>query len=184
MIDSNLLRSRQMPPLVIREEIPADHDAIREVNRQAFNGDAEATLVDRLRASGAVIVSLVAVQNGEVVGHILFSDLPIDYGATATIHAVSLAPMAVAPKFQRRGIGSALVQRGLELCRERGKSIVVVLGHPEYYPRFGFSAELAKPLESPYSGLAAAWMALELVPGALDGIKGTVRYPEAFEVVS
>ncbi len=168
---------------MIREEDPADHDAIRNLNRQAFDGDAEATLVDRLRASGAVIVSLVAVENGDIVGHILFSDLLIEANQ-AVIPAVSLAPMAVAPKSQRRGTGSALMQRGLELCRERGKSIVVVLGHPEYYPRFGFSAELAKPLESPYSGLGAAWMALELVPGALDGIRGTVRYPAAFAVLS
>jgi putative acetyltransferase len=74
------------------------------------------------------------------------------------------------------------VRRGLELCRERGKSIVVVLGHPAYYPRFGFSAELAKNLRGPYSG--NAWMALELVPGALDGVKGTVQYPKAFGAFS
>ena len=168
-----------MAALLIREEIPADHDAVRDLNRQAFGGTAEAELVDRLRTRGAVIVSLVAVENNEIVGHILFSDLPIET-KQAVIHAVSLAPMAVLPQYQRRGIGSALVRRGLELCRERGYSIVVVLGHPEYYPRFGFAAVLATNLKSPYSGAGASWMALELVPGALDGVKGTVRYPEAF----
>jgi putative acetyltransferase len=90
--------------------------------------------------------------------------------------------MAVIPQCQRRGIGSALVRRGLELCRERGKSIAVVLGHPGYYPRFGFAAELAKNLGGPYAG--DAWMALELVPGALDGVKGTVQYPKAFGAFS
>src|ERR1035441_10146144 len=105
----------------------------------------EAQLVDRLRSDGAVIVSLVAVEDCDIVGHILFSDLLIETDQ-AVLHAVSLAPMAVAPKFQRRGIGSALVRHGLAVCLERGKSVVVVLGHPEYYPRFGFSTELAKSL--------------------------------------
>jgi len=171
-----------MPAFQIREEIPADHDAVRELNRQAFNGDAEVELVERLRTSGAVIVSLMAVENDAIVGHILFSDVAIET-EPAVIRAVSLAPMAVAPKFQRRGIGSALVRRGLELCRERGRSVVVVLGHPDYYPRFGFSAALAKNLKSPYSNAGAAWMALELVPGALHGITGMVRYPKAFRVL-
>ena len=167
--------------LLIREEDPGDSDAIRKLNQMAFHGDQEAQLVDRLRNDGAVVVSLVAVEGGNIVGHILFSDLLIET-EQAVLHAVSLAPMAVAPRSQRRGIGSALVRRGLELCRERGKSIVVVLGHPAYYPRFGFSAELAKNLRGPYSG--DAWMALELVPGALDGVNGTVRYPRAFDVFS
>jgi len=169
--------------LHIREETPADHAPILEVNRQAFGGDAEANLVDRLQNSGAVVVSLVAAADEQIVGHILFSDLTIEteHGITP---AVSLAPMAVLPQFQGRGIGSALVRRGLELCRERGRSIVIVLGHPEYCPRFGFSTELAKPLHSPYSGAGAAWMALELVPGALDGVRGTVRYPEAFNTLT
>jgi len=98
-----------------------------------------------LRSDGAVVVALVAVENDEIVGHILFSDLLIE-AEQAVLHAVSLAPMAVLPDHQRRGIGSALVRQGLAICRERGKSIVVVLGHPAYYPRFGFSAELAQNL--------------------------------------
>jgi putative acetyltransferase len=166
----------------IREELPADHATIREVNRQAFGGDAEANLVDRLRNSGAVIISLVAIENEQIVGHILFSEITIET-EQSVIPAVSLAPMAVLPEFQRRGIGSALVRAGLELCRERGRSIVIVLGHQEFYPRFGFSAELAMSLRSPYFGASRAWMAAELVPGALDGVKGVVRYPAAFEVL-
>lgn len=166
---------------IIREEQPGDYAQIEEVNRNAFGGDLEARLVDRLRNDGLVIVFLVAVQDGEIVGHILFSELAIDAEGRA-VRAVSLAPMAVSPKFQRRGIGSALVQRGLELCRERGRTIVVVVGHPGYYPRFGFSSELAKPLRSSYSG--DCWMAIELVPGALNGVCGTVRYPAAFDMFS
>jgi putative acetyltransferase len=165
---------------VVREEIPEDYEAIRNLNLLAFGGNEEADLVDRLRSTGIVVVSLVAVDNGEIVGHILFSDLPIETNQ-GVIDAVSLAPMSVNPKWQCQGIGSALVRKGLAFCRERGKSIVVVLGRPQYYPRFGFSAELAKNLHSPFSG--DAWMALELTKGALDNVKGTVRYPEAFGVL-
>lgn len=163
----------------IREETVDDHDMIRDVNRRAFNAEVEARLVDRLRADGLVVASLVAVEAGTVVGHILFSDLPIDTD-TGIIPAVALAPMAVVPDLQRRGIGSALVRRGLDLCRERGKTAVVVLGHPGFYPRFGFSADLARSLRAPYAG--DAFMALELVPGALASRSGTVRYPEAFRL--
>jgi putative acetyltransferase len=161
----------------IREEITEDHDAVRELNRLAFGGNDEADIVDRLRSAGIVIVSLVAIENDEIVGHILFSRLPIET-EHGIVEAVSLAPMSVHPKNHRQGIGSALVREGLELCRQRGKSIVVVVGHPEYYPRFGFSTELARSLHSPFSG--SVWMALELEPGALANVKGRVRYPEAF----
>jgi putative acetyltransferase len=165
---------------VVREEIPEDYEAIRNLNRLAFGGNEEAELVDRLRSTGIVLVSLIAVECDEIVGHILFSDLPIETDQGG-IDAVSLAPMSVSPKYQRQGIGSGLVRRGLEICRERGKAIVVVLGHPGYYPRFGFSAELAKNLHGPFSG--EAWMALELSNGALDNVKGIVRYPEAFGIL-
>ena len=161
----------------IREETPADYDAIREVNRLALWGDAEGQLIDRLRAEGLMIASLVAEVDGRVVGHILFSEVAIETPGGA-VRAAALAPMAVRPEWQRRGIGSALVRRGLEVCRERGHAIVLVVGHPDYYPRFGFSAELARRLSSPFSG--DAFMALELRPGALEGVTGTVQYPEAF----
>ena len=162
---------------VIRPETPADHAAIREVNRLAFGGDDEARLVDALRDGGYVRVSLVAEEGGRVVGHILFSDLPI-VTAGGTVEALALAPMAVIPSHQRRGIGSMLVREGLRACREAGHRIVVVLGHPEFYPRFGFSAKLAERLRSPFSG--PAFMAVELVPGALEGVEGEVRYPPPF----
>ena len=169
--------------MLVREETPQDHEAIREVNRLAFDGDAEVRLIDRLRADGDVVLSLVAQIDGEVVGHILFSKLESKTTGRG-IKAVALAPMAVSPEFQERGIGTAMIERGLALCRERGYTVVVVLGHPDYYPRFGFSREKAQALESPYSELGEAYMALELVPGALDGVSGTVRYAAAFADLS
>jgi putative acetyltransferase len=162
---------------IIRPETTADHPAIRDVNRTAFGGEGEAQLVDALRAGGYARVSLVADENGRVVGHILFSALVI---ATpqGSVEALSLAPMAVVPSHQRQGIGSKLAAAGLRACQEAGHRIVIVLGHPEFYPRFGFSAELAERLTAPFSG--PAFMALVLVPGALDGVDGEVRYPPPF----
>lgn len=166
--------------LTIRDEAPADHSAVREVNRLAFGQEEEALLVDALREGGYGRVSLVAEVEGRVVGHILFSDLPIA-GDQGEVSALSLAPMAVLPSHQRQGIGSALVSEGLRVCAARGHRIVVVVGHTAFYPRFGFSAELARRLRSPFSG--PAFMAVELVPGALDGVVGTVRYPPPFGVL-
>jgi len=167
--------------VVIRPETAADHEAIRHVNRLAFGQDAESRLVDALREGGYIRLSLVAESDGQIVGHLLFSDLPINTGA-GTVPALSLAPMAILPAYQRQGVGSALVQRGLKACRDQGHRIVIVLGHPEFYPRFGFSAKLAEPLSSPFGG-GEAWMALELIPGALAGVAGKVQYPPPFSEV-
>jgi putative acetyltransferase len=161
----------------VRLERPGDHAAVREVNRLAFGRDEEALLVDALRAGGHVRLSLVAEDGGQVVGHVLFSDLPI-LTRQGTVHALALAPLAVTPARQRQGIGSLLVREGLRACAAAGQRIVVVLGHPAYYPRFGFSAALARPLKAPFSG--DAFMAVELVPGALRGVAGEVRYPPPF----
>jgi putative acetyltransferase len=162
----------------IRPETAEDQQAIRHVNRAAFGADDEANLVDALRDGGFVEVSLVAQVNGDVVGHILFSRLSIITNS-GIVEALSLAPLAVVPNHQRRGIGSKLVGAGLQACREKGHQIVLVLGHPKFYPRFGFSAELAQPLSSPFGG-SEAWMALELVPDALKGVSGKVRFASPF----
>ena len=167
-----------MNDMTIRPETPADLDAIREINRLAFGQDAEANLVDGLRAGGFVRVSLVAAVEGQIVGHILFSTVTI-HTQTGVVEALALAPMAVLPTHQRRGIGTKLVEEGLRLCRETGHKIVVVLGHPAFYPRFGFSAKLAEPLTSPFGG-GEAWMAVELVPGALAGVAGRVEWAGPF----
>lgn len=164
--------------VAIRPETGQDQKAIWSVNQAAFGGDAEANLVDALRDGGFAEVSLVAEVDGEIVGHILFSRVAIVTNV-GTVDALSLAPMAVLPSHQRQGIGNRLVEAGLEACREAGHRIVVVLGHPEFYPRFGFSAELARPLESPFGG-GEAWMALELLPGSLAGVEGQVQFSVPF----
>ena len=171
--------------LLIRPETTADISAIHEVNKLAFDGrDAEPGLVAAIRASTSFIpeLSLVAEENNRVLGHILFSQIHIQSGQVQ-IPALALAPMAVLPEYQKQGIGSRLVKQGLEECRRLGHEIVIVLGHPAYYPRFGFSPALAKFLDCPYGDCGDAWMALELVEGALQGIRGKVVYPPAFNNV-
>jgi putative acetyltransferase len=166
----------------VRAETPEDLEAIREVNRRAFGREEEARLVDALRDGGYSRLSLVAEEGGRVVGHVLFSDLPILTPQASTLHALALAPVAVLPDRQRQGIGSRLVREGLRACAEAGHRVVVVLGHPAYYPRFGFSAQLAERLKAPFSG--PAFMALELVPGALENVTGEVHYPPPFGLES
>jgi putative acetyltransferase len=170
--------------LEIRQQLPQDDLAVHQVNALAFECEEEAHLVEAIRASPDAIpeLSLVAVINGKIVGHILFSPIVIDTVA-GPLPAISLAPLAVLPGYQHRGIGSALVRWGLEACRQLGHRIVIVLGHPKYYPRFGFSTELAKDLGCPYGEVGEAWMALELQPGALTDVRGVVRYPPAFDGV-
>jgi putative acetyltransferase len=165
----------------IRGRWPADDAAIRRLNDDAFGGNYESRLIEDLRAAGLDAIELVAVENDDLVGHILFSALAttVDRQPVPTL---ALAPMVVRPDRQRRGIGRALVRAGLDLARHRGWQAVLVLGHKAYYPRFGFSAALARPLRAPFSG--EAFMALELAPGALQGEQGRVTYPPAFAVTS
>jgi putative acetyltransferase len=170
---------------IIRPEIPADAAAIYEVNQQAFDGrDAEPGLVDAIRGSEDFIpeLSLVAEEGGHIFGHILFSRIHIETEKDQ-FPALALAPMAVRPGHQNQGIGSELVRRGLEECKRLGYDIIIVLGHPNFYPRFGFSAEMAKSLVCPFGNAGSAWMALELNPGALEGVRGRVVYPPPFDHV-
>lgn len=134
-------------------------------------------MIERLRAEDVVLLSLVAEMDAKIAGHILFSRMWIDT-ESGPLEAVALAPMAVLPSHQRSGIGAALVQRGLEMLRERGERIVLVLGHASYYPRFGFSVEKARRLETPFP--PEAFMAIELATGALDRVRGRVCYAAAF----
>lgn len=160
--------------MVIRDVVPADLPAIHAVVAAAFGQADEALLVDRLRADGDALVELVAEADGEIVGHVLFSPLGIgDLGGAA------LAPLAIAPAHQRCGLGGALTRAGLDRCRQLGVPAVVVLGHPGYYPRFGFDAALAAPLAAPFSG--PSLMAIELRPDALVG-GGALRYAPAFGI--
>ena len=161
----------------IRAATAADHDAIAALNCAAFGGEEEVGIIQRLRRGGLVVVELVAAQAGALVGHILLSALPTTLDGRP-VSALALAPMAVLPGQQRNGIGGRLIEAALDEGRRLGFEAVIALGHPGYYPRFGFSAALASKLASPFSG--EAFMALELVPGALAGQAGTVTYPPAF----
>ena len=151
-----------------------DHAAIAAVVEAAFATPVEARLVERLRADGDVLFELVSEDDGEITGHILFSRLWADrYEMFA-----ALAPLAVRPDLQRGGLGSKLTLAGLDTLREFGAHGVLVLGHPAYYPRFGFSAETAARVKAPYSG-SPSFMALALEDGAFDA-PISVAYPEAF----
>ena len=165
----------------IREEAEGDIPAIRDVNRRAFDREDEARLVDGLRGEGYARLSLVAEEDGRIVGHIMFSEAVIRTGS-GEVAALALGPVAVAPGRQGRGIGSTLIREGLGRCKEMVHRIVVLLGHPGYYPRFGFSAHLAANLSSVYSG--EAFMALELVPDALSGVAGELEFAPPFGAVS
>jgi putative acetyltransferase len=149
------------------------------VNREAFGQDREADLVDRLRANGKVILSLVAELNRQVVGHILFSPVTIE-SADRTITVLGLAPMAVLPPYQKRGIGGRLVERALAMLKAAGHRGVVVLGHPEYYPRFGFVPAGGFGIRSEYDSPDAAFMALELVPDGLKDCAGLAKFQPEF----
>jgi putative acetyltransferase len=159
---------------MIRHARPSDHDAIACIVEAAFKQPDEARLIERLRADGDVLLELVAERDGELAGHILYSRLWAD---RAELYA-ALAPLAVTPAVQNDGLGSALVRRGQEAAKAFGAHGVLVLGHPTYYPRFGFSREAAAKVVSPYSA-SPAFMAAELEPGAFDAPL-TVAYPEAF----
>jgi putative acetyltransferase len=163
----------------IREFDRGDEDAVERVNLAAFETAAEAGLVRRLRASAQPLVELVAEEDGEIVGHILFS--PATLSADADFAAMGLGPMAVIPERQRQGIGSALLRAGLQGCRELGRGAVFVLGHPDYYPRFGFVAASRYGISSHYDVPEPVFMALELVPGALAGKAGKMHYHPAFD---
>lgn len=169
--------------LLIRSERSTDHQAVEDVNQQAFGRSSEANLVAALRPSlPAADYSMVAVLNNQVVGHILFSPVVIET-SLMTIPALALAPMAVLPEYQGQGIGSALVREGLGTCRRLGDRIVIVLGHPDFYPRFGFLPASRFNIQAPFEVPDPVFMALELQPGALQDVRGTVRYPPAFDEV-
>lgn len=167
-----------MNRVIIRPETEQDVAGIDTVTRAAFGGSDEAVLIHALRRDLLNVISLVATEDGAVVGHILFSRAFIQTDEGSSVPAVALAPMAVAPGRQRSGIGSALVRAGLEQCRLAGERIVVVVGHPDFYPRFGFTHALTADLRSEYH--SPAFMAVELAPGALHGISGEVRYSQPF----
>jgi putative acetyltransferase len=174
--------------LQLRLEKPGDEPGIRETNELAFGEPLEARLVDALRQSAHAdayalrdYLSLVATIDERVVGHILFTPVTIEPSVDRRI--AGLAPMAVRPDHQRSGIGGRLIRAGLDECRRHGYSAVVVLGHPEYYPRFGFVPAHTFGLTCEFPSPPEAFMAIELDASALSGIRGRVCYrPEFAEV--
>ena len=166
--------------IIIRPERPEDQATIHRLDAAAFGREDEAEVVDQLRQARAVSLALTAEEDGKIVGHIVFSPVTVNSTSDAWT-ALGLGPMAVAPDRQGRGIGAALVRAGLDECRKTGAEVVVVLGQPDYYPRFGFKP--AKPLgvtweiEVPEE----AFMVTELRDGALAGRGGVVCYHQAFD---
>jgi putative acetyltransferase len=166
-------------PVLIRAELPGDHGAVFEVVRRAFEGEGEAELVAALRLVADPQISLVALREERVVGHVFFSPVTIE-GERVRTTALGLAPLAVAPECQRQGIGSALVRAGLEAARRAGHGVVVVLGHPGFYPRFGFRPAGARGLRYEAPGHDEAFLVVELTAGALGDAAGVVRYRPEF----
>jgi putative acetyltransferase len=165
--------------IAIRKEEPADAPEIRHVVDQAFGQSEEADIVEALRRRGAVTLFLVAVRDDRVIGHILFSPVTIE-SERSGFEAIGLGPMAVLPTYQNQGIGSQLARRALQECRDAGHEIVVVLGHPAYYPRFGFVPAIPLGIRWELETSEGAFMVLELRDGALAGRTGVVRYQPEF----
>jgi putative acetyltransferase len=165
-----------MQPLQIRDERPGDADPISRVHREAFGGGVEPCLVDLLRDRNKAVVSLVAVVNDEIVGHVLFSPVTVD----GPIKALGLAPIGVVPAKQRRGIGSSLIREGLRRCAESGYECVVLIGEPRYYQRFGFQPAHRYGLTNQY-GVVDEFMVLALREGVVEQLHGLVRYAPEFK---
>jgi putative acetyltransferase len=171
-----------MEAVSIRPERDEDRAGVHEVNRAAFPTSVEADLVDALRGAARPWISLLAEIGGRIVGHILFTPVRV-LGEEGERAALGLAPMAVHPDFQNRGIGSRLVRAGLEACRAQGQPVVFVLGHPNYYPRFGFQPAAPRGLHYKGPEFDPYFMVVELEPGALEGWAGSVEYRPEFEEV-
>jgi putative acetyltransferase len=166
----------------IRYEQPEDHMAIHAVHTAAFGRPHEGNLVDALRRAEVLIISFIAVQDGRIVGHIAFSPVMVTSNTT-TIEVLGLGPLAVLPAYQRHGIGTQLVSVGLAACRATPYGVVVVLGHPHYYPRFDFTTAQHYGIVWEHDVPAGAFMVQELKAGALGQIQGVARYRPEFDAV-
>ncbi|HLV45584.1 MAG TPA: N-acetyltransferase [Flavobacterium sp.] len=169
----------------IRQENKDDFNAVFEVNKFAFGQDNEANLVELLRQSNAFDpeLSLVATLGNKIVGHILFTKIRIVNDDKIEIESLALAPMAVKPEFQHKGIGGQLIKHGLDKARELQYKSVIVLGHENYYPKFGFVPADKWKIKPPYDVPTNVFMALELVTDGLKNTNGIVKYPKEFETV-
>ena len=163
--------------MLIRQESRTDYRKIRELNDGAFGSTEESQLIDKLRTASKVLLSLVAEEGDDIIGHILFSRIQLDGPDSSEIAA--LATMCVSSVHQKKGIGGALIQQGLRILRQRGESAVFVVGANRFFPKFGFSSSLARQFQCEYAG--DSFFAHELQPGWMKDKSGTVVYPEAFK---
>jgi putative acetyltransferase len=168
--------------IIVRQEKLEDAIGIRRVNEQAFGRISEANLVDKLRGREKIVLSLVALEDNLIVGHILFSPAAIESGERV-FHGLALAPMAVSPQFQGQSIGSLLARTGLEQCKKTGYDWVVVLGDPEYYHRFGFVPASIYGIQCEFDVSDGVFMAIELKKRGLSNQAGTVKYQPEFNEV-
>jgi len=165
--------------LDIREERPDDIPAIREVNNRAFGETQEANIVDALRSNAAMLLSLVATLNSQVVGHILYS--PASVEATA---GAALGPMAVLPEHQRHGIGSKLVEAGNRRIQDAGWPFIIVFGHQHFYPRFGFRPGSTRGITCEWDVPDDVFMLLVLDERRMQGVSGSAKYRGEFSTVT
>jgi putative acetyltransferase len=163
----------------IRQEKPEDIPLIYSVHEQTFKRDAEAKLADKLRQTCADHLSLVADDNGTIAGHIMFTPVLIKNGKE--IQGMGLAPMAVLPSRQRRGLGTLLVKTGLQILQDKGCPFVIVLGHPDYYPRFGFQPASRFNIKSQWEGVPdEAFMILVMDEKVMSNVSGTALFSDKF----
>lgn len=174
--------------IIVRQEVPRDYketeDVVKKAFEQAEHADhTEHLLVSRLRKSSAFIkeLSLVATANGKIIGHILFTKLEIVHG-NKVFPSLCLAPLSVLPEYQRTGVGQLLMEEGLKRCTELGYTSVILLGHPSYYPRFGFRKASDFKINAPFTAPDEAFMAIELIPDSLSKVQGTVKFPDEFDL--
>jgi len=165
-----------------RQEEPSDYLAIRRVNEQGFGGGEEADLVDALREVNAIVLSMVAIEGEDIIAHILFTEVVVTQ-ADSQCTGLGLGPMAVLPTHQRKGIGTQLLKIALDKCRRLDYDFVVVLGHPEFYSKFGFSPAKPHGISCEFDAPDEAFMVLELRENGLAGRSGTVHYRDEFRNV-
>jgi len=166
--------------IVIREEGPDDIAAVREVNRRAFGQEQESNIVDALRANGGALLSLVAIMDDRIVGHIIYSPVSV----SDMVNGTALGPMAVLPEHQRQGIGTRLVEAGNQKIKDAGHPFIIVVGHAEYYPRFGFRPASEYGVKCEWDVPNVVFMVLVLDPAKMQGMSGLARYRHEFSTIS
>ncbi|PYK97033.1 MAG: GNAT family N-acetyltransferase [Verrucomicrobia bacterium] len=164
----------------IREERSDDVAAVREVNRRAFGQDQESNIVDALRTNGGALLSLVATVNGQVAGHIMYSPLTV----AENVLGVALGPMAVVPEYQRQGIGTQLIEAGNRKIKDAGYPFIIVVGHAEYYPRFGFRPANEYGIRCEWDVPDEVFMLLVLNEAKMQGASGLAKYRHEFSTIS